>query len=213
MFDSIQTYTVDGVNFIGMSESWKVMCLDIPDSSRVRFPGYDTAWIETSIKGQPCVVQAWRGNCYEYPGMPGGIGGEVGIYRLEPGRPIPTTFKYPPVFTPVVERIVAHLLNQIIHDAIEGLDYHTQIWWPYPALDAEIAMTFTNPLRGGEVFFVATPNEPARGYWMSRWMTYESYAAYAASGPHPAPTGYDMAFSVGDAAFDWKAGGALVRTR
>lgn len=39
MFESIQTYQDSrGLHYVGMSESWKKLCLDIPDSERIQLP-------------------------------------------------------------------------------------------------------------------------------------------------------------------------------
>ena len=208
MFDSIIEYDVDGYRFVGMSASWKQMCLGVPDSERVRFPGYDTACIQTTINGADVIIQAWKGNCMDpVPGLPGGIGGEVGIYKLIPGKQLPSVLDVPiPAAIPKLLRpIVRHAVSGMIELAVEALDRGIPIWWPYPELDAEIQMTLRNPVTG-DVFFTATPPEPAGGYWLSRWMRYESYVEYALAQHDKvpeSPTAYTMELTVGGQPFHW----------
>ena len=207
MFDSIIDYVVGGQHFVGMSESWKQMCLGIPDSPRVRFPGYQTGWLDTQINGQDVVLQVWKGNCLDpVPGLPGGVGGEVGIYQRVPGRQMPSVLEIPiPAEIPtVLHPIVRHVVSAMIEDAVKALDSGIPIWWPYPQLGAQIDMTLLDP-KSGAAFLVATPPEPANGYWMSRWMRYDSYLPYAvAQGANlPAPTDYVMQFQIGNRKFRW----------
>ncbi|HTL38639.1 MAG TPA: hypothetical protein VL326_36160 [Kofleriaceae bacterium] len=164
-----------------MSESWKKLCLDLPCSKRVVIePVYKTQWIETKIDGNDVVIQTWKGHIPRgVPGMPGGIGGEVGIYRKEPGRKIPSVLELPALeqFPATVQPLVKTYVSKIIGDLIAAAEQGVELWWPFPQLNAQIDMWFTNPATGHE-FFAASPSEPAGGYWMSRWMNYGSYVNY-----------------------------------
>ncbi len=52
-----------------------------PCTPAMHWPGYDTKVIDTEIDGRAVVIQLWKGFCPAYmPGLPGGIGAEVGIY-------------------------------------------------------------------------------------------------------------------------------------
>ncbi len=211
MLDSIVNSTVDGYDFIAMSESWKKLCLQLPDSLRVKIPPlYRTQIVEVTIGGQDLVIQAWRGDVLDpVRGLPGGIGGEVGIYKRDPTRTIPKLLDIPDLqlFAPFMRPLVRDAVSVILRDLVDlfdtGADPKTDLWWPDP-IDVPIAMTFTNSTTG-EQFFDAVP-EPAGGYWMSRWMTYASFGRYAAQ--HATPTfayEYRMDFAVGDQRYRWDA--------
>ena len=219
LLDSTINYTdARGYNYVGMSESWKNLCLEIPCSKRVVIPpGYPTQWIDTTIDGKDVVIQVWKGNCpHVLPDLPGGIGGEVGIYRREPGRTIPNVLDIPALqlFPPAMRPRVAAIVSELIRQAITGLNTRTEIWWPYPALNAQIEMNFVHGKTVSE-FFTASP-ETTGGYWMSRWMTYRSYRNYTWSEllrrrvvPVPAFK-YTMEFAVKGQRFRWKEPGSAI---
>jgi hypothetical protein len=212
LLDSTVDYTdTRGYHYVGMSASWKRLCLALPCSKRVVIPPlYKTQWIATQIDGQDVVLQAWRGDCPKFHGLPGGIGGEVGIYREEPGRTIPDVLdlpmldSFPAALRPLITTVVSEVLGDLVDVAEEGVE----LWWPYPALDAQIDMAFTNPDTGEELFHAAPP-EPTGGYWMSRWMNYWSYATYRAGEAlrgHATPlvaSSYTMDFAVKGHRFHW----------
>jgi len=213
VLDSVQKYEdARGYHYVGMSKSWKKLCLDLPDSPRVKIPPlYETQWIDTTIAGQPVLIQAWNGDCpHALRGLPGGIGGEVGIYRRDDARQIPDALQipalaeFPAAWRPEIAKIASALIEHAVGLAEEGVER----WWPYPQLNAQIEMSFSH---GGRPFFTADPPEPADGYWMSRWMGYGSYVKYVAHEllhGHTVPlrtAEYTMDFTVGGKAFRWDA--------
>jgi hypothetical protein len=200
VLDSIENVYEGGYHFITMSKSWRAMCRDMPDSPRVVIPPvYATAWID--LPDDDLVIQAWKGNCPHIPGLPGGIGGEVGVYRREPGRKleaprvIPEVDKLPVWERPLARRAIRWLLRR----AQQIVDEGEQLWWPVEDSREPIAMSFAYD---GQTFFAA--NQPD-GYWLSRWMTYASYLRFAAAKRHvPAfARDFEMQFSVGAREFIW----------
>jgi hypothetical protein len=198
--DSVRDVYEDGYHFIAMSESWQLMCRDMPDSPRVVIPPlYPTAWID--LPDDDLVIQAWKGNCPHVPGLPGGIGGEVGVYRREPGRTIkgprvvPDIDKLPAWERPLARRAIRWLLRR----GQQIVDFDEQLWWPVEAQRERVAMTFSYD---GQTFFTAAQPD---GYWLSRWMTYGSYLRFAAARRHVPTFAHDfaMAFSVGKREFVW----------
>jgi len=86
---------------------------------------------------------------------------------------VPRLESFPKPLRPVVERVVSRILKTLV----EGAQANVEWWWPYPALSGDIGMRFLHPDDHRELFH-ADPQEPAGGYWMSRWMGYGSYARY-----------------------------------
>jgi hypothetical protein len=208
VLDSVRDLYEHGYHFITMSESWRLMCRDMPDSPRVVIPPmYTTAWIDTD----DLVIQVWKGNCPHVPGLPGGIGGEVGVYRREPGRKverprvIPEIEKLPAWQRPLARRAIRWLLWR----AQQIVDRDEQVWWPVEANAEPIAMGFSYD---GQPFFAA---DQADGYWLSRWMTYGSYLRFAATYRHVPPLARDFAmhFSVGARDFVWDGNAGIRRVR
>jgi hypothetical protein len=199
-----------GFEYVAISDSWKKMCLDLPCSKRVKIPGlYKQQYLHTKIDGHDCVIQAWKGNCPQgYRELPGGIGGEVGIYRVIPGKQIPDELalprmdEFPAVVRPVVKKIVSRILKELVETAEHGVEW----WWPYPELNAQIEMRLVTP--DHRELFTAEPIEKAGGYWMSRWMSYDSYARFVAHealhGNKPLqPYDFHMDLAVGGKWFHW----------
>lgn len=217
MLDSTISYVDErGYDYVGMSESWKKLCLDLPCSKRVVIePVYKTQWLHTKIDGQDVVIQTWKGHIPKgLRAMPGGIGGEVGIYRVEPGRRIPDLLDLPALstFPPAMQPHVRTLVSKLLKELVEAAEHGVELWWPHPALNAQIDMKFTNP-HTGDGFFAATPSEPAGGYWMSRWMNYGSYINYIASEKLRVPVHaheYVMDFAVKGHRFRWADSGAPI---
>jgi hypothetical protein len=203
-----------GYHYVAMSASWKRMCLDLPCSKRVQIPlVYKERHLDTTIDGEDVVIQAWRGNCPKtFRGMPGGFGGEVGIYRRMPDRRIPDTLDLPRVkdFPMFTRPIVTAIISRLVKEAVEVAEADVDWWWPYPELDARIDMRFLQP-SSNDVFFEADPPEPAGGYWMSRWMhplSYERYVVHELQdGRIPPVHAYDypMEFAVKGVRFRWGA--------
>lgn len=209
-----------GYQYVGMSDSWKRMCLDLPCSKRVKVPPvYKQQHLTTTIDGEEIVIQAWKGNCPKaYREMPGGIGGEVGMYRRVPGRQIPDVLSLPRVndFPPSVRPTVTAILSRLIKELVETAESGVDLWWPCPELGAQIEMRFLHPDRDDELFR-AEPFEAAGGYWMSRWMSYWSYSKYVAREwlhLRKVPTNahdYRMRLCVKGRHFAWDAHGSPIR--
>jgi hypothetical protein len=56
----------------------------------LQWPGYATTSFDVTLKGQPAVIQPWKGWCPKFLGLadfPGGVGGEVGVYKRVTGHP------------------------------------------------------------------------------------------------------------------------------
>jgi hypothetical protein len=52
-----------GYSYVAISDSWKRLCLDLPDSERVQIPPvYRQQSLQTTIDGKPVVIQVWKGN-------------------------------------------------------------------------------------------------------------------------------------------------------
>jgi hypothetical protein len=212
IFDSTVHHTDQrGYQLVAISDSWKKMCLDLPCSKRVQIPGlYKQQFIHTKINGQNCVIQVWRGHCPQgYREMPGGIGGEVGIYRTIPGKRVPDELalprmdEFPAIVRPVVKKLVSRLIKDFVETAEAGVEW----WWPYPELNVPIEMRLVTPDHKTELF-TADPIEKAGGYWMSRWMHYDSYTRFTAhealhGNLPPNPYDFHMDFAVGGKWFHW----------
>jgi hypothetical protein len=202
-----------GYEYVAISDSWKQLCLDLPCSTRVAIPAvYKQQYLHTVIDGHDCVIQAWKGNCPQgYREMPGGIGGEVGIYRVMKHRKIPQVLdvprirEFPAIVRPVVELVVSRMIKDFVELAEAGVEW----WWPYPELNAEIQMRLVHPDHRSELFR-ADPSEKAGGYWMSRWMTYDSYQRFVLhetmhGNMQPRPHEYHMDLEVKGHRFHWGA--------
>jgi hypothetical protein len=200
-----------GYQLTAMSDSWKTMCLDLPCSTGVQVPDlYKQAFWQGPIDGEQVVIQAWKGDCpHAYRELPGGIGGEVGVYRLDATRTIPDHLSLPRVdeLPAPVRAIVSDVVSRLLKNFIDLAEVGTPRWWPFPELHEEIQMRLVNPVTGDELLH-ADPPEPAGGYWLSRWMTYESYDTYRMRYAVPDRAfDYAMEFSVGGQRFTWGTGG------
>jgi len=211
ILDSTVTFTDSrGYHYVGISESWKRMCLHLPCSERVQVPPiYKEQHLATKLDGHDVVIQVWKGNCPKaFREMPGGIGGEVGIYRKIPGKQIPNLLEIPRAgeFPVQIRPFVVAAVSRLLKTLVELVEHGVELWWPFPELEAQIEMKLLHPDNGDE-FFTAQP-EPAGGYWMSRWMNYESYDQYIAHESQHRPAvaracDYHMELSVKGHRFRW----------
>lgn len=158
-----------GYAFNETSESWKEMCRSLPCFLALQWPGYSTTIVEDVIGGIPVVIQLWKGWCPKFLGFlgvtafPGGVGGEVGIYRRIPGKVRPTSLPFLPA-----------PFERIVMDGLASVADH-DLWWPFPELGARIDFTLTNPVTREEFFSAG----PETSYWLAKWMDDASYKAYA----------------------------------
>jgi hypothetical protein len=154
-----------GYSYVETSDSWKQLCTAFPCFDGLQWPDYASTSLKKPINNHPVVIQLWKGNCEKLLGLekfPGGIGAEVGVYRLIPGKVRPRTLSFLP------PSLAATILSPI------GNLSDNQIWWAYPELGARIQFSLVN--RGtGEIFF-STGTETT--YWLNRWMNPESYEKY-----------------------------------
>jgi hypothetical protein len=154
-----------GYSYVETSESWKALCQDVPCFLALQWPDYTTTKFETILKGQPAVIQPWKGWCQKFLGLsnfPGGVGGEVGVYRRMPGR------ERPNVLPGIPEPLASMILGVI--NALPENDF----WWPAPDLVDSIQFTLINPVNN-TVFF-STEAEPT--YWDCKWMNDGAYSKY-----------------------------------
>jgi hypothetical protein len=145
--------------------------------------------IEDRIGGRDIVIQLWKGWCPQFLGLanfPGGVGGEVGIYKRMPGKPFPSQ---PSEFTSA-----AWL-------AFRAMAFDQDLWWPAPELNTMISWDFINPITK-EVFFHA-PGAGLRAdrptYWCNRWMETQSYNRYKAANANKVPSmawDYQMKYTI-----------------
>jgi hypothetical protein len=197
-------YGENGYSFDETSESWKELCRPLPCFMALQWPGYATAKFEVTLKGQPAVIQVWKGWCQKFLGLtnfPGGVGGEVGVYRRIPGRIRPTRF---PGMPPPLTALLGLASNLSDND----------LWWPAPELADSVTFSLTNPVNN-TTFFTSIA-EPT--YWNCKWMEDGSYAKYQSDQGRrrawlpswfpgnaltPAPDGYRMNFTVNGQSFVW----------
>lgn len=159
------------------SESWKVLCGGLPCSLALQWPGYSTAIVEDVIAGEPVVIQLWKGWCPKFLGLnafPGGIGGEVGVYRRMPGRARPAALPFLP------QPFANKFLDMLATVADENL------WWPFPEVGATLKFQMVHPDSGAEVIAAG----PETSYWLAKWMEDASYKDYAKRRGAPAPSFY-----------------------
>lgn len=205
-----------GYHYVEASQALKDLCLALPDSKRVQVPPlYRQQFIPLRRDGDDfsIVIQAWKGNLPSpFPAMPGGIGGEVGIYRTDPGRRIPRLLDLPAIErVPAIIRPQVELwVSTIIRRAVEIYESGVPLWWPFPEMNEGMGFKLIHP-RNGEVLFTA--QEPRGGYWNTRWMTYVSFETYrvrelAQGRGLPAFSfNYDMEINVGPYRYRWGAPG------
>ena len=201
-----------GYHYVEVSQALKELCLELPDSKNVQVPPLykqQSTRFRRAGDNFDIVIQAWKGDLPSvFPDMPGGIGGEVGVYRTEPGRRIPRILdlpqleKFPAVLRPMIEKYV----SAIIKFAVEKVEAGVPLWWPFPEFNAGMGFRFVHPTNG-EVLFTA--QEPSGGYWNTRWMSYWSFQKYRArelTHGHGMPAfayNYNMEINVGSHHWSW----------
>jgi hypothetical protein len=167
-------FDADGYRYIETSMEWRLACAPLPCFAALWWPGYGTTVIEDTIDGRPVIIQLWKGWCQQFlnlKNMPGGIGGEVGVYRRTPGRRIAEAL--PDLPLPYVNTI-----RQKIAGIGEG-DLDRELWWPDPDLVTHIELEFINPITQKPVFRIG----PEETYWLAAWMDLPSYHKYADAQP------------------------------
>jgi hypothetical protein len=153
-------------SYVETSESWKALCSQLPCFTALQWPGYSTLVIDEEIDGEQVVIQLWKGWCPQLFGsstFPGGVGGEVGVYRRMPGSLRLKSFPFVPG---PVHRYIRQRLGEFTD---------REFWWPFPELEAELKFTLVNPVTGEPVFSAG----PETSYWLAKWMSLGSYARYA----------------------------------
>jgi hypothetical protein len=161
----IQYFDDRGYEYDETAEWWKQDCMAFPCFAALEWPGYTTFAFPDKIDGQPVVIQLWKGTCQKFLGLnsfPGGIGAEVGVYHVVPGRAITSSLSFLP------SGFVTFILDAIAN--LSGND----LWWAFPELGTRIDFTLTNPVTG-KIFFSAGPEVT---YWMNKWMFDGSYTQY-----------------------------------
>ena len=161
-----------GYRYTETSMEWRAACRPLPCFAALWWPDYATKVIPDTINGKPVLIQLWKGWCQQFlnmKNMPGGVGGEVGVYAKMAGRQIAESI--PDLPDPFVA---------LIRQKIAGLG-DAELWWPYP--DSELTTTidfeFINPHTGETIFRAG----PEKTYWLARWMDLPSYQKYVDAQP------------------------------
>ena len=199
---TIQYGDARGYGYVETSENWKALCSGLPCLLALQWPGYASMIVETSINGQPVVIQLWKGLCPNFLGLPqfpGGFGAEVGVYRRIPGKVHPTSLPFlpPPVEAAVLGKIAAVADNDL--------------WWPAPELNAQLEFTLINPMTN-QPFFSAGPET---SYWLAAWMNMPSYGKYAWDQGFRVPfmpDDYILEYTVNGVVRRWPTQGAPARS-
>ena len=187
-FSSLTIKTTDsrGFSSVATSETLKGLASGLPCFWGLQWPGYATDVVETTINGEPVVVQLWKGWCQKVLAtteVPGGVGAEVGVYRRVPGRGKPLSIPFLPR---AAEDVVLAALASVPED---------ELWWPAPDLQARLTWTLTNPVNG-DVFLRAGPET---SYWLTKWMNEWDYVRYLTTigGPWD-PASYTLDYTIND---------------
>ena len=189
----VKSVDANGYEYDETADWWKEACESLPCFKGIEWPDYEDGVVEDVIDGHPVVIQLWRGWCQRFLGnddFPGGIGGEVGIYRRIPGK----------VPADAHESIPEKIAHSILKPA--AALFHSDIWWAYPELNAEIEFELINP-ETGKTFFKAGPE---RTYWLNRWMTPESYELYKEAEHGKVPNlavKYRMKYKINGKEYTW----------
>lgn len=163
----VVSYTdANGYRYVETADWWKKACSVLPSFAALRWPDYSTKVIDDTINGQPRVIQLWKGLC-EHLGdeMPGGVGGEVGIYERIPGRTFPTS---KPDFLP--SQFWDFLVTRIQEEEVNDF------WWPISDQN-EVEFDFINSVTNATIFHAG----PETTYWMNKWIDDGGYERYKKS--------------------------------
>jgi hypothetical protein len=182
----VQYFDDRGYEYDETAEWWKRACMAFPCFAAVEWPGYATQVINDVIDGQPVIIQLWKGTCQKFLGLnnfPGGIGAEVGVYHVVPGRAITSSLSFLPAnFGKFILNAVANLSDN-------------ELWWAFPELGTRIDFTLTNPVTQ-QTFFTGGPEIT---YWMNKWMFDGSYTQYGNDQSNripPSPTDYILNYRI-----------------
>lgn len=198
---TFQYTDASGYQYDETSEQWKQLCTNFPCFALLEWPGYSTQVVDTmngeplTINGQPVVIQLWKGTCQKFLGLqnfPGGIGAEVGVYHLMPGRARPSlqqliSLGIPESFAALIIAGIAPLTDD-------------QLWWAFPELNTQVAFTLTNPVTN-QTFFTAGPETT---YWLNKWMEGDSYNEYQKNQGNQvpgSPTDYVLNYTINGTGF------------
>lgn len=160
----VKSYTdSNGYKYVETADWYKKACSFLPCFAALHWPDYPTKVIDDTINGKPRVIQLWKG---WYPQLtdelPGGIGGEVGIYERVPGRTLPKS-KPDGIPSAIWDFLVVTIKTKVV----------TDLWWPVSDQN-EIEFNFINPVTNK----VAFPAGPEKTYWVNKWMNIGSYEQY-----------------------------------
>lgn len=160
----VKSYTdSNGYKYVETADWFKKACSVLPCFAALRWPDYPTKVIDDTINGNPRVIQLWKGWCPQLADeLPGGIGGEVGIYERVPGRTLPISKP-----DGIPSAFWNFLVVTIKTNAV------TDLWWPVSDQN-EVQFNFINPVTNK----VAFPAGPEKTYWMNKWMNTDSYEQY-----------------------------------
>ena len=157
-------YEENEYKFVETSLPLKHAVSGLPCFAAIHWPGYSTEVVEDTINGKPVVIQLWKGWCphlFKSPHIPGGIGGEVGIYERITGRGFPGE--------------KPDLMPESMWIFLREASKHANgdFWWPVPEQN-EIEFDFINPVNNTIAFHAG----PQRTYWLTKWMGTDSYEEY-----------------------------------
>jgi len=167
-----ESFDANGYRYVETTDEWRQACRPLPCFAALWWPDYSTKVIEDTIDGKPVIIQLWKGWCQQFLNlkyMPGGVGGEVGVYARRPARWDAEAMRALP------DQYVAQ-----IRDKIAGLG-NNDLWLPYAdsELQTTIEFDFINPYTNETVFHAG----PETTYWLTRWMDLPSYHKYADAQP------------------------------
>ena len=176
-------YSEQGYDYDETSPEWKQLCVALPCFAGLWWPDYSTKVIEDRIDGKPIVIQLWKGFCPQFLNLanfPGGVGGEVGIYRRMPGRPFPPHSSVP-------------FLPAGIYQAVRA-KAGQDLWWAAPDLNTRVEFDLINPRINQLLFHAALQTT----YWRNKWMHNASYKKYRHAAKHTPVNSwnYAMRFTV-----------------
>jgi hypothetical protein len=190
-FSPADPTVVDGYAYDSTSAMWKQLCNDLPCDTVMAWSGYVTAIHETTIMGEPVVIQCWKGLCADLVAnvtlpppfgdieFPGGFGAEVGVYRRDSTRQASAQLvpAYPAAW-PEVFRSVADAWFKL---RIAKLDLLNQndYWWPandvVVSSAVPVSFSMVDPVYGDPLI----SNYSTEPYWTCQWMRPASFARWA----------------------------------